>query len=139
MDSSSFGASSVQAHWPYLGTTVAARSMVPLGPPGGRLTAGQLASLLAGTWGRAMIKMRDRAITLHLAHASPGRRAAAWNAYIASVIPYPAHYIPPSAALEASMASQLRVSLGMSAGCLLGQETRGGLGAVGASKDPLPQ
>eukprot|EP00959_Pyramimonas_sp_CCMP1952_P380617 7974494-Pyramimonas_sp.AAC.1 len=69
--------------------------------------------MITGTWGKAMGKMRTRALALYDARASPGRRAAAWNARVASLIPYPAHYVPPSPALEKSMTFQLRLAIGL--------------------------
>ena len=57
--------------------------------------------------------MTARALVLNDAHASPGRQAAAWNAYIASVVPYPARYVAPTATLETSMTSHLRLAIGL--------------------------
>ena len=60
------------------------------------MTTSMTNSLIADTWRKPMAKMGDRAVTLHQVLPSPGRSAAAWNAYMASLVPYPAHYIAPS-------------------------------------------
>ena len=108
-----FGSSCVQLQWPYLGAAVVSRTDGPVPPRGGAMTAPQVNALITGTWGKALGKMRMRSLTLYEAHASPGRRAAAWNACIASLVPYPAHYVLPSATLERSMRAQFRTALGL--------------------------
>ena len=55
-----------------------------------------------------MAKMGDRAVTLHEVLPSPGRSAAAWNAYMSSLVPYPAHYIAPSPKEERAMRKHLK-------------------------------
>ena len=113
MSTSSFGASCVRLMWPYLGAMVAARTSDDTPPRRGGMTASQVDAMIAGTWGKAMGKMRTRSLTLHDAHASPGRRAAVWNAYIASLVPYPAQYTPASPAIERSMRAHLRTAIGL--------------------------
>ena len=66
-----------------------------------------------GTWGKAMRKMETRALTVQQIQASPGRRAAIWNAYLASLVPYPAHVATPDRTLETLMTSHFRVAVGL--------------------------
>ena len=128
MAHSPFGASCVRLHWPYLGATVAARTAQAVPPRNGGMTAEQVDTLISGTWGKAMGKMRTRSLTLYDAHASPGRRAAAWNAYIVSLIPYPAHYVPPSATLERAMKSHFRTAVGLAGTHWIPDHVLSGLG-----------
>ena len=66
-----------------------------------------------GTWGKAMRKMATRALTIDHIHASPGRRAAIWNAYVASLVPYPSHVAVPDRPIEVEMAAHFRLALGL--------------------------
>ena len=77
------------------------------------MTAAQVEAIIVGTWGKAMLKLRTRASALHNTHASPGRRAAIWNAYMASLIPYPAHIVAPDRRLEDALKAQFRVAIGI--------------------------
>eukprot|EP00959_Pyramimonas_sp_CCMP1952_P186524 3900423-Pyramimonas_sp.AAC.1 len=51
------------------------------------MTPAQVDAMITGTWGKAMGKMRTMTLTLYDARASPGRRAAAWNACVAPLSP----------------------------------------------------
>ena len=66
-----------------------------------------------GTWGKALKKMNTRTLTVKHIHASPGRRAAIWNAYVASLIPYPAHIAAPDRPLETELRMYFRTALGL--------------------------
>ena len=91
-----------------LGATVA-------GPTGGRpaqrWTPGAHKAVCVGTWQRARLRARDRAGALSTCVASAGRRAAAWNTYIASLIPYPTHIAMPNAATTRCFRAALRAAL----------------------------
>ena len=77
------------------------------------MTTAAINALIAGTWRKPMAKMSGRAVTLHDVLPSPGRSAAAWNAYMSSLVPYPAHYIAPSPKEERAMRKHLRVAVGL--------------------------
>ena len=100
MHHSPFGSSCVKDKWPYLGATITSRSQGIDAPPDRRLSPDMVDSLLMGTWGKPITKMGMRAITLRETAPSPSKSAAAWNAYMVSLVPYPAHYMAPSPADE---------------------------------------
>ena len=77
----------------------------------GQWTPGAAAAIRTGTWQRACSRAADRARALASCVASPGRRAAAWNTYIASLLPYPSHVAMPSTAVTHAFASALRSAL----------------------------
>ena len=107
-----FGASAVRSQWPYLGAmcTICSEQEPPANR---RMTADCFEMMRTGTWGKAMLKLRTRSAALHSTHASPGRRAAIWNAYMASLVPYPAHIVAPDRRLEDALKAQFRVALGL--------------------------
>ena len=113
MEHSPFGASCVKLQWPYLGATITSRATDITPPQDGRLTRDMVDSLLTGTWGKPIAKMGLRAITLKESTPSPSRSAAAWNAYMVSLVPYPAHYMAPSPTDERLMQQHLRVAVGL--------------------------
>ena len=55
--------------------------------------------------------MRDRAAALSSCQCSAGRRAAAWNTDLVSLVPYPAHIAAPDATIRGSMLGALRTAL----------------------------
>ena len=90
---SPFGPEVVRESWPSLGATVAGPTRTRLT---GQWTTGGASAIATGTWQRARDRAADRAQALATCIASPGRRAAAWNTYIASLLPYPTHIAMPS-------------------------------------------
>ena len=113
MDHTPFGASCVKDQWLYLGAicrTCASQDM-PRRPA--RMDIDCFYLMRKGTWGKAMRKMESRALTVDHIHASPGRRAAIWNAYLASLIPYPAHVTVPDRTIETLMTSHFRAAVGL--------------------------
>ena len=53
-------------------------------------TPALLAAVRNGTWNKPLDKMDLRTGILSTLTCSAGRRAAAWNTYMASLVPYPA-------------------------------------------------
>ena len=53
------------------------------------------AAVRTGTWKKASDKLATRATALAVTTCSQGRRAAAWNTYMISLIPYPTHTACP--------------------------------------------
>eukprot|EP00959_Pyramimonas_sp_CCMP1952_P362656 7594722-Pyramimonas_sp.AAC.1 len=101
MEHTPFGGSSVRDQRPYFGAVVVSRATEGDDPPrNGGLTKGQEEALCKGTWDRPLPKIKERALALHLAKVSPSRTAAAWNAYLISLVPYAAHYAPPDVGQE---------------------------------------
>ena len=113
MDFSPFGASSVQDKWPYLGACCVVCARETADQTGLTMSTECLNMLRQGTWGKAMTKLRTRAASAVQTHASPGRRAAIWNTYMISLIPYPAQIIAPDRPLEDALKAQFRVALGL--------------------------
>ena len=131
MAATPFGESAVVDRWPYLGAVIVSRAGEGESPPpAARLTAGQVDDLVRGTWGRILPRLRDRAMALHLASMSPSRTAAAWNAYLVSLVPYPAHYMAPDAYHERQLRAHLRVALGLASDSWVPDFVLSGLGVV---------
>ena len=91
---SPFGGDLVRQVWPYLGVAV-------MGPTGGACIGGwdlrALTGIARDTWERARTRLAGRSRALVACTCSPGRRAAAWNTYIVTLVPYPAHVALPDA------------------------------------------
>ena len=82
-----FGASCVQDQWPYLGAMCRACASQDAPRRPARMDIECFYLMRTGTWGKAMRKMETRALAVDHIHASPGRRAAIWNAYLTSPCP----------------------------------------------------
>eukprot|EP00969_Alexandrium_andersonii_P098107 4331206-Alexandrium_andersonii.AAC.1 len=67
-----------------------------------------LASMVQGTWTKALGSITSRSRTLASLGGSPSLRAIHWNSYVVSCTLYPAHVAPPDGAAS----GQLRASLG---------------------------
>ena len=95
MVDSPFGSGAVVESWPSLGITVASRARhADGGPP--TWSAPSLRVVRTGTWQRPIGKMEGGADVLQQHRDSPGHRAAQWNAYLVSLVPYPAQLCLPS-------------------------------------------
>ena len=86
---SPFGVSCIRSAWPYLGACVASGEAEPARENDHDWQARD------GAWERPLAKASSRASVLAATDCSPALRAAAWNTYIVSVIPYPAHVAMP--------------------------------------------
>ena len=92
-----YGAGAVKSAAPYLGGTLASRSLgAP--PPLGRWDRARLKDVREGTWARPLLKIVERAGIATPLRGSPGVRAGLWNTYAVSCVPYPAQLCIPSAA-----------------------------------------
>ena len=108
-----FGDTCVQDQWPYLGAVCMTCTTQDMPRRPARMDTGCFYLMRTGTWGKAMREMASRARTIDNIHASPGRRAAIWNAYVASLVPYPAHVAVPDRPIEVLMTSHFRLAVGL--------------------------
>ena len=110
LEDSPFGSGLVRQVWPYLGVAV----MGPAGGGGsGRWDQPALTGIARDTWERARSRLAGRARALAACTCSPGRRAAAWNTYIVTLVPYPAHVALPDAGTVRALWTCYRAALRM--------------------------
>ena len=76
-----------------------------------RWHADMLRRIAEETWEKATGKAEQRAAVIAAAAMSMGRRSKVWNAYEDSLIPYPAHVIPPTPATSKRLEEAQRLAL----------------------------
>jgi hypothetical protein len=97
MEDSLMGSVAVRACWRYLGVFVASRAERALGDGEDGWSHDMKALIIDRNWARHIRNIIDRALAVVERAGSPGHRAAAWNIYMASCIPFPAQLCVPGA------------------------------------------
>ena len=103
-----FTDSEVRADWPYLGAIMAGMSCTA---PTSTWSVAAASTVCTGTWKKAIGKLRERSAALAATTCSQGRRAAAWNSYMVSLVPYPSHTAVPGRLEERALTQQFSLAM----------------------------